>query len=136
MRLLFLALTLLLAACSPKRDSAPTSSLSKEQAKLVATAAKMLIPESGICSVAATHSMLPEFDSNAFLVVEKRGYGEVSVGDIIAYQNNGLVIVHKAVRKTDRGWIVRGVANDAEDPTPVTVDNFYGRVAVIIFSKP
>ena len=130
-----IAMILLLAACSPQKKCAPASSLTADQAKLVATAAKMLTPDGAVCSVADTNSMLPTFDRNVFLVVEKRGYADIAVGDVVAYRGDDKLIVHRIVRQSPDGWIVRGDANDREDPTPVTPSNFYGRVAVIIFSR-
>lgn len=128
-----IAMILLLAACSPQKKCAPSSSLTVDQAKLVATAAKMLTPDSAICSVADTNSMLPTFDRNTFLVVEKRGYSELSVGDVVAYQGEDRLIVHRLVRQSREGWIVRGDANDREDDTFVTASNFYGRVSAVVF---
>lgn len=128
-----IAMIVLLAACSPQEKRAPASSLTADQAKLVATAAKILTPDGAICSVADTNSMLPTFDRNVFLVVEKRGYADIAVGDVIAYRGDDKLIVHRVVRGTDAGWIVRGDANDREDSTPVTASNFYGRVSAVVF---
>ena len=52
----------------------------------------------------------------------------VKAGDIIAFRvDEDMLVTHRAVRLSDEGVYTRGDENEADDPDPVTEDNYIGR---------
>ena len=55
-------------------------------------------------------------------------FEKVDIGDVIAFRvDKDTLVTHRAVRSAKDGIYTRGDENDAEDPKPVTADNYIGR---------
>jgi signal peptidase I len=91
--------------------------------------------------VANTNSMIPTFDSNAALLVERVSFDELSEGDIVIYHGDPVkwggskLIVHRANERTRGGWWTIGDGNGSMDPEIVTSGNLYGRVCGILYGR-
>jgi signal peptidase len=61
-------------------------------------------------------------------------YDSIEKGDIIAFRaGSGVLVTHRAAGITEEGIVTKGDANNAEDLSPVTKENYIGRT---IFSVP
>jgi len=88
--------------------------------------------------VLPTGSMLPVFDENFYLLVEKRPFKDLEVGQVIVYRCEPFVIggityssvVHAVWRKSSGGRVVlcKGVNNPVPDSELVTEINYLGTV--------
>lgn len=56
-------------------------------------------------------------------------FSSYSVGDIVTRQNQSstITVTHRIVEQTDQGFVTKGDANDAEDPTPLTPSGIVGK---------
>jgi len=88
-----------------------------------------------VVAVADTNSMLPTFDSNAVLLAEVCPYASLKEGDIAIYRSGTMLIVHRLNERTSKGWRALGDGNGTQDPELVTPENFYKRVAGIVYCK-
>ncbi len=85
----------------------------------------------------ATGSMDPVIKKGDVAIIEKtKDYGSINEGQIIAFQSNNIMIVHRVIRKvkTSSGYYfyTKGDANNAEDGYPVTQEMILGKVNVYI----
>ncbi len=86
-----------------------------------------------------TNSMDPVLDSGANAIRIKTKCPEtINVGDIISYKsNNGLIIVHRVVKKgfDDEGayFILKGDNNPVIDPWKVRCNQYLGKLVAIIY---
>ena len=55
-------------------------------------------------------------------------YDNIKVGDIIAYQNGGMVVVHRVIGIEEDGLITKGDNTDESDINPVNEKMYLGRV--------
>lgn len=92
-------------------------------------------------TVTNTNSMLPLFDSNAVVLLEKCEYGSLREGDLVTYFGNpkiwggGKLILHRLNEKLSGGWWPLGDGNTRLDPELVTPDNFHRRVCGILYGS-
>ncbi|WP_165051070.1 MULTISPECIES: signal peptidase I [unclassified Adlercreutzia] len=84
--------------------------------------------------IVLTDSMYPEIQSGDLIICHAVEPEEVQVGDTIAFfdpAGNGTSIVSHSVTEVVKGeggvsWITRGIANNADDATPVPADKLVG----------
>lgn len=80
--------------------------------------------------IVATGSMRPKHEISSLVVIKKVDFSEVQVNDAIAYKSeamSGNIVFHRAIKKTDDGFIMKGDANDKFDREKVTAENFIGK---------
>lgn len=81
-------------------------------------------------AVVVSGSMEPEISVNDLIIVRK--HDSYEVGDIISFEsNNGSVVTHRIIAKTDTTYTTKGDANNTSD-TPVSETAVIGKVAAII----
>lgn len=84
--------------------------------------------------IVLTDSMYPEIQSGDLIFCRTEKPENIQVGDVIAFfdpAGNGTSIVsHSVVEITEQdgqiAWITRGIANNADDATPVPAENLVG----------
>ena len=87
---------------------------------------------------ADTNSMDPVFDkgNNAVQIVPTSP-DQIAVGDIISYQHNGKVIIHRVIEKglDGQGWYftVQGDNNASPDPVQVRFEDITRVVVAIVY---
>lgn len=88
-----------------------------------------------LMAVTNTNSMLPTFDANAVLLLEKCGFAALREGDIVTYRANfnNELHVHRLNERRGEGWWPLGDGNGTMDPELVTLVNFDRRVCGIIY---
>ena len=83
----------------------------------------------------ASGSMEPKISKGDVVIVDKN-YNEINVGDVLAYKNDGKVIVHRiyrVVKNNDEYFVyTKGDANNDYDKYKVTEDMFVGIVKIKI----
>lgn len=85
--------------------------------------------------VIVSGSMEPEIHTGSLAFIDtKVSYEDIEENDIVAFENeNGDMVVHRAIAVTDGGIETQGDANDVSDGVTTTEDNFYGQY---LFSIP
>lgn len=85
--------------------------------------------------VIVSGSMEPEIHTGSLAFIDtKVSYEDIEENDIVAFENeNGDMVVHRAVDVTDGGIETKGDANDVSDGVTTTSDNYYGKY---MFSIP
>lgn len=87
----------------------------------------ILVIASGVTLVRlATGSMSPTYPADSVLLVRSVAAADVRVGDVVTVSRDGTVpITHRVVEVTPRGsgaeLVLRGDANDVDDPEPYQV---------------
>ncbi|WP_165247620.1 signal peptidase I [Adlercreutzia sp. ZJ141] len=84
--------------------------------------------------IVVTDSMYPDIQGGDLIICHTTDPEQVQVGDVIAFfdpAGNGTSIVTHAVTQVENGeaglsWITRGIANNADDATPVPADKLVG----------
>lgn len=69
-------------------------------------------------------SMAPCYPIGSVIVTSR--YVRPEVGAVCAYRHNGITIIHRIISESDEGFILKGDANNVEDPTPVKADDIEG----------
>ena len=98
----------------------------------------ILVLAAGITLVRlATGSMTPTYPADSVLLVRSVPAAEVHVGDVVTVSRDGTVpITHRVVEVTPRGsgaeLVLRGDANDVDDPEPYQV----ARVGLVVGGIP
>jgi len=85
-----------------------------------------------------THSMEPTLNSNSItLELKPLNYEDVKIGDIISYQKDTIVIIHRVVElgEDNFGWfaITKGDNNNKNDDYKVRFRNIKGVVVGILY---
>lgn len=85
--------------------------------------------------VIVSGSMEPEIHTGSLAFIDtKVSYEDIEENDIVAFENeNGDMVVHRAIAVTDGGIETKGDANDVSDGVTTTSDNYYGKY---MFSIP
>lgn len=124
---------LLIAGCARQKKPA-SSSLDREAARRVATAAALLT-RGEVIAVAPTGSMEPTFDGRSFVVVERCATEDLREGDIVLRKVAGyaLPVVHRIVGVDP--IVTQGDANGSEDTGTVTDATLEGRVVCVVFGR-
>ena len=74
-------------------------------------------------------SMLPLYPDRTVLIVQRRPMSELREGMTVVFiGDRGRPVAHVLVSKTGRGWMARGLANDANDRSLVRLSNYLGTV--------
>lgn len=76
-------------------------------------------------AVVLSGSMEPVLSIDDLIIVKSDN--NFRVGDVIVYQNNNRLVVHRIVSINDEEIITKGDANDAEDK-PILVENVKGKL--------
>ena len=85
-------------------------------------------------TIMLTGSMKPQIPVGSICFINKNhSYNELKVNDIIVYETPQYRVVHRIVRKTDKGYKTKGDNNKKEDVALITKDIYYGKY---IFSIP
>lgn len=132
MRIIFLLCCALALSGCGKKPAPAGSSLPREKARLVATAAALLV-RGEVFSVAPTGSMEPTLSGRSFVVAEQCAFEDLAIGDIIVFEPKAgsPCVVH---RVTGNGR-TQGDANSSPDVEPVTAANLRGRVVTIVYGR-
>ena len=79
--------------------------------------------------VTLSGSMEPAISTGSLCLVDhRRGYDEIQVGDIVAYESPlGSLVVHRVISVTGAGFETRGDNNGISDGVIVTESNFRGK---------
>ena len=72
--------------------------------------------------------MLPTLWPGDTVLIEKRELGQLGVGEIVLYEREGRLFLHRLVGARAGFWITRGDAVPEEDP-PVAADRVLGVLA-------
>lgn len=76
-----------------------------------------------------SNSMYPTISVGDTVYVNKNiPYSNIQKGDIIAYQNGGIVIVHRVVDISNEGLITKGDNAEELDGNPINEGAYLGRV--------
>lgn len=119
------------AAPARERGGSPLVALAGIVVVVVALA--LCVAALGISLVRlATGSMSPTYPADSILLVQSVPAAEVAIGDVVTVSRDGAVpITHRVVATTPRGTaaelVLRGDANDVDDPEPYQVSRV-GRV--------
>lgn len=135
-----LVLVMLLGGCGKREDlrPAPTSSITKDQAILDASAWALRDPSNrSFSTVADTGSMVPLFDSRAVLLLEPAQGPDLVPGDIALYDNlRGSTICHRVREVSGTAVLFTGDNNDKLSPDGwIAHERIRWRVAGMIYSK-
>jgi hypothetical protein len=112
-------------------DSIPENKISVYPDKVVIT-----IENASLSSYAPTKSMTPVFDNGANGIrIKPDSPDEISVGDIVTYEKNGELIVHRVIEKgsDEQGlyFVVKGDNNSSPDGKIRFSDIRYKTVAIL-----
>ena len=79
-------------------------------------------------------SMEPAIQTGSAVLVEtKTGLNGIAVGDVICFEAaNGTPVIHRAVRVAVEGIETKGDANNTEDFSTVTKQNYIGKTVFVI----
>ncbi|MGE9292386.1 S24/S26 family peptidase [Ruficoccus sp. ZRK36] len=81
-------------------------------------------------------SMLPYYDSKSILMIDRASFNQLRAGMMVVYRDNdGDLVGHQLIRKTENGWVARGINNRGEDPELVTAANYRGVVFGVFHSN-
>jgi signal peptidase I len=83
-------------------------------------------------------SMVPWIRTGDFVFIRRFDFAKISAGDVIVFQRNGLVVVHRAIRRINGAvsekaaslLITKGDASDELD-APISAAEFLGRATRI-----
>ena len=78
--------------------------------------------------VVVSGSMRPTFDIGDIVLVAARKPFNTSIGDVIAFRLENMVVVHRVVNVTSNGFKTKGDANPDPDPFIVDIDSVIGEV--------
>ena len=81
------------------------------------------------CAVVQSGSMEPALSIGDLLFVTQQG--DYSVGDVVVYQSENILVVHRIVSISNDTVITKGDANNAAD-APFSAQNIKGKVVVSI----
>ncbi|HXN97879.1 MAG TPA: signal peptidase I [Candidatus Acidoferrales bacterium] len=100
--------------------------------------AEKMRTQGSACLRVSGGSMIPWVRPGDFIFIRRFDFGKVSPGDVIVFQRNGLVVVHRAIRrakaapsdKIDRLLITKGDASNETD-APVSAEEYLGHATRI-----
>jgi hypothetical protein len=115
----------------------PTKRISDNWINVQTNKVMVEIPGASVIRIADTNSMDPTLDAEAtVLVVSPRSPDEIHVGDIIVYQVENNLIIHRVIETgyDDAWWsIVKGDNNPVPDPEKVRFEQVKGVVVGILY---
>jgi len=78
-------------------------------------------------------SMEPVYSDGTLFLIQPTAWGDLKVGDIIAYRNPaGQIIVHRLIHSYGDHWLAQGDNNNAPDQQMVTPQDLVGVVETSI----
>lgn len=81
--------------------------------------------------VVTSGSMEPEIPKQSIIYTLKVSSDNINVGDTVTYEQDGLIITHKVIEKTEENggasYTTKGVNNAVPDAQPVTHDQVQGK---------
>ena len=80
-------------------------------------------------SVVLSGSMEPSLSVDDLIIVVKQD--EYNIGDVVVYQQQGILIVHEIIEKNGNEVVTKGSANDTADD-PISTDSIKGKVTCSI----
>lgn len=104
-------------------------------------------PQAGykVVGIANTNSMEPLFDDNSIIVEEdlttakwRKVFLErqpLVAGDIIVYDAGKYRIIHMLIKKTNKGWLIKGTNNKTPDLKLIKEEKILNRLAIIGYAK-
>jgi signal peptidase I len=119
----------------PIEGNEPFVSLAPDAAPPVA---EKMRSQGSACLRVSGSSMTPWMRSGDFVFIRRSEFAQVSAGDVIVFHRNGLLVVHRAIRRVARSssekiaslLITKGDASDEMD-APVSEQEYLGRVTRI-----
>lgn len=79
--------------------------------------------------IVSTGSMETEYMTYSTVIIQKDGFDQVEIGDVIAFQSNVInnkIAFHRVVDKVSNGFITKGDNNSNNDEGVVSIDNYIG----------
>lgn len=74
-------------------------------------------------------SMEPEISTGSLCFINTRSpYKDIKMGDVIAYEKGGMLVIHRSVKVTKSGIETKGDANRISDGITTTAANYKGKV--------
>lgn len=78
-------------------------------------------------AIVMSGSMEPAIHTGSMVLVDKNEH-DIKPRDIIAFESGGAVVVHRAIRVSEKGIVTKGDANDCRDPGIVSTEQLKGKV--------
>ena len=83
--------------------------------------------------VVMSGSMEPQIQVGSMLLCNtKYEYDDIDVDDVIMYSNDGTMITHRVIEKSQDGLVTKGDANEIADGFIVTAESFRGKVLLSV----
>lgn len=84
--------------------------------------------------IVKSNSMSPIFRKNDIIIIQEQK--EYKVGDIITYKaNNGELVTHRIIEKTENGFYTKGDNNNTKDECLIYDGEILGKVIYIFYSN-
>lgn len=78
-------------------------------------------------------SMEPEFYPGDLVITQHKDKADIKVDDIVTYRDNeGIVITHRIIEKTNEGYITKGDNNNVNDSDILKEQDIIGEVKISI----
>ena len=74
-------------------------------------------------------SMEPKFYPGDMVITKHKNKSDIQINDIVTYRDNeGVIITHRIIEETPKGYITKGDNNNVEDAEILKHDNIIGEV--------
>ena len=89
----------------------------------------IILPYFGIePTIMTTSSMKSKIPVGSICFIDKKySYEKIKVGDIISYKTPKDKVIHRVVKNTSNGYVVKGDDNKRVDSVYITKDLYYGK---------
>lgn len=77
-------------------------------------------------------SMAPTLLVGDYVVVRAEDFDQLHVGEIITFEDDGMMVTHRIISQTATGFQTRGVHNTVNDMKQVTADKYIGTLTLHI----
>jgi len=81
--------------------------------------------------VVLSGSMEPTIETGSFALIDKKDK-DINAGDIIAYEHQGMQVLHRVIKITKDGYITKGDNNKSEDFYIVSLSSLIGTLKVTV----
>lgn len=81
-------------------------------------------------AVVLSGSMADAINVDDYIIIHEQK--QYDIEDIISFEQEGMLITHRIVGKTQDGFVTKGDANDTEDNHPVKEEEIVGKVVMVI----
>jgi len=90
---------------------------------------KIYTPDIRTYTITCCGSMLPEISNGDMVHIDfNYPFEKLKVGDIIDFRAGDRYILHRIIRKNNKGWVTKGDNNRFEDGVVTNEDNFRGKM--------